>query len=736
MIPSQRKLCLNETDQPLVHREVLTTQRFSMKQYSPTLLSLLAAAASVSPVSAFWRMTCGVIQTGRVDPIVSPGAVAGHAHKVSGASNFYFNETFASLAASQCTSCEIQADKSIYWTPQLYYQHGNGTFQEVPNGGHVVYYLGRGDQRANIEPFPPGFKMLSGDSGARSNDTTTMTYNTSSVRGRLQSDRVSFACLDSTGPYPEQNYMWRTDCDNGMRAQIQFQSCWDGRDYQADMSHVAYMSQIDNGVCPPTHPRILPHLFFEVLYGVNDINKTPGGKFVFANGDTTGFGFHGDFMNGWDATTLSDAVQQCVNNDNINGQISLCPPLAKSQTPYYSTNCPERPPLVNEAVHGLLDKLPGCNNVTSGPARAPQGICPTQPSTNALPNDSGATQFDPSAGTRLSASSPWAYVGCAAEGNQRTLSGYSFSSSNMTIDYCTSTCKTKGYPLAGLEYSKECYCAASLTSGASYTDSSTCASTAKMSCAGNATQWCGAPSLLTVWNDTSFSVPSSGSGGSTLGPANGTAVYNGCYIDSSGQRLLNKDSYANSSVTVDQCVAYCQSNNYAFAGLEYAGECYCGNTAPASAQAAPESSCNMPCKGNTAQMCGGSSRLSVYNNTLYAPTSSPATVQVGGKAAYNYAACYVEGTSGRALGGTGSASASTSNNQMSVETCASFCSGAGFKYMGVEYGRECYCNNGGPINGAVVAASEADCSMTCQGNNTEWCGGRSRINIYKSVTLM
>lgn len=705
-----------------------------MKHYSRNVLGLLAAAPIISPVSGFWRMTCGVIQTGRVDPIVSPGSVAGHAHKVSGASNFYFSETFDDLAASQCTSCEIQADKSIYWTPQLYYQHGNGTFQEVPNGGHVVYYLGRGDQRSSIEPFPPGFKMLSGDSGARANDTVTMTYNTNSVRGRLQSDRVSFACLDSSGPMAEQNYMWRTDCNQGMRAQIQFQSCWDGRDYQTDNSHVAYMSQIDNGVCPPTHPRLLPHLFFEVLYGVNDIVKTAGGRFVFANGDTTGFGFHGDFMNGWDATTLSDAVQQCVNNDDINGQISLCPPLAKSQTPYASTNCPERPALVNETVHGLLDKLPGCNDVTSGPARAPQGICATQPATNPRPTDSGAATLDPVVGTLLSASSSWAYAGCAADGTgQRTLSGYTFSSAKMTIDYCTSTCKAKGYPLAGVEYSKECYCAASLASGASYTNSSTCASTPKMVCAGNATQWCGAPSLLTVWNDTSFSAPQSGSG-SAPGAANGTAVYNGCYAEVSG-RLLNKDYYANGSVTVDQCVRYCQAGNYAFAGLEYAGECYCGNAAPPAAQKAAESTCNMPCKGNTAQMCGGSSRLSVYNNTLYAPTSSPATVAVGGRAAYKYAGCYSEGGSGRALGGSGtSASSSTSGDNMSVETCASFCAGAGFQYMGVEYGRECYCNNGGPINGAAPV-TEGDCSMTCQGNVTEWCGGRSRINVYKSVAL-
>jgi hypothetical protein len=51
--------------------------------------------------------------------------------------------------ASACSSCPIQEDFSNYWTPKLYYQYENGTFQSVPtvgdnmndlNGGMTVYY--------------------------------------------------------------------------------------------------------------------------------------------------------------------------------------------------------------------------------------------------------------------------------------------------------------------------------------------------------------------------------------------------------------------------------------------------------------------------------------------------------------------------------------------------------------------------------------------------------------------
>ncbi len=44
----------------------------------------LALCFYVVQVDAFWRMVCGTIQTGRIDPIVNPGALSGHCHTVAG----------------------------------------------------------------------------------------------------------------------------------------------------------------------------------------------------------------------------------------------------------------------------------------------------------------------------------------------------------------------------------------------------------------------------------------------------------------------------------------------------------------------------------------------------------------------------------------------------------------------------------------------------------------------------
>lgn len=201
-------------------------------------------------------------------------------NSISGASNINAQSTYESLLQTPCSSCDIQDDKSAYWTPSLYYQHRNGSFDEVPNQGMAVYYLGRGNNKT-LTPFSPGFRMVSGDKLARSYKKDKI------LRGsdRPVSDRVNFACLGDTWS-KESNYMAKTDCKNGLRAQIHFQSCWNGVDlYEPDNSHVEYLSHVDNGDCPDFHPISLVHLFYGVLYAVNDI-KLDGGNSVFSHGES------------------------------------------------------------------------------------------------------------------------------------------------------------------------------------------------------------------------------------------------------------------------------------------------------------------------------------------------------------------------------------------------------------------------------------------------------------------
>ena len=73
----------------------------------------------------------------RLDPILSPGSVSSHVHHFVGSSQVTANADFESASAAgtvsaigrnlyilterQCTTSNVQADKSIYWTPQVRY---------------------------------------------------------------------------------------------------------------------------------------------------------------------------------------------------------------------------------------------------------------------------------------------------------------------------------------------------------------------------------------------------------------------------------------------------------------------------------------------------------------------------------------------------------------------------------------------------------------------------------------
>ncbi|KAF8866392.1 WSC-domain-containing protein [Acephala macrosclerotiorum] len=95
--------------------------------------------------------------------------------------------------------------------------------------------------------------------------------------------------------------------------------------------------------------------------------------------------------------------------------------------------------------------------------------------------------------------------------------------------------------------------------------------------------------------------------------------YYGCYNETTlangtdGLRALNGGVMEDlTTMTVPVCLAYCQSNSYSFAGLEYTRECYCAQLLSAISNKLPESSCNLPCIANDTQICGGNLALSVY----------------------------------------------------------------------------------------------------------------------------
>ncbi|KAF2119334.1 hypothetical protein BDV96DRAFT_343140 [Lophiotrema nucula] len=201
----------------------------------------------------------------------------------------------------------------------------------------------------------------------------------------------------------------------------------------------------------------------------------------------------------------------------------------------------------------------------------------------------------------------------------------------------------------------------------------------------------------------------------TSTPSSTAFTFQGCYYDAGVPRALSGAGSVSDTMTVEQCASFC-GTTYRYFGLEYGRECYCGNALDASSTTMGLSDCNMPCAGNSKETCGAASRLSYYKSNKYSP---PGVAQVSG---YGYLGCYSEGTAGRALSDT-----NTASDSMTAENCAAFCSGS--TYFGLEYGRECYC--GSTINAGSANQTATDCNMVCAGNSSEYCGAGNRLNVYR-----
>jgi hypothetical protein len=304
--------------------------------------------------------------------------------------------------------------------------------------------------------------------------------------------------------------------------------------------------------------------------------------------------------------------------------------------------------------------------------------------------------------------------------NPQTAGGQSV----MTIALCTSACQQGGYNISGAEYAGECYCGTQfLNGGAPAVDGSV---GCDMLCNGNSSEYCGGPSRLNVYAQPYVPPP----------PAGWNAL--GCYTDTQASRTLNTTEYLNVAMTIEVCTSACQTAGFIYAGLEYADECYCGNALQNGGGPAPDGSvgCNMPCNGNSLETCGGPNRLNLFmatNTTSPSPTSSaPAATGTAGNstlpAGWSYHGCYIDGANGRDMNYQ-----LPDNSTLTIESCVQTCIGLGYSVAGAEYSTQCFCDNF-IRNGATLAAN-TDCSMTCSGNSSEFCGAGNRLSIYSNATL-
>ncbi|CAG8564533.1 12075_t:CDS:2 [Acaulospora colombiana] len=358
-----------------------------------------------SSVDASWRMYANTLITARIDPLISPGR---HVHDYVGGNNFGVTYDYNTQMQSSCSSVQIQADKSGYWMPSVYYRRRDGTFQLL-RSSYMVYYLHRGSRQT---AFPAGFRMIAGSNSK-----------SSSTPGNPADEAINFHCLDTnaeTLDFPNQY------CPAGVRLVL------------ADLKdHVAYpVDGKEGNTCPSTHPVRLITLFLEHVIDMKDLDWYPG-CITMSNGDTKGFSSHADFIMGWDTGLLQQVIDQCTDPQ---ADLSTCGVLMQSNNGDLAGQCQpvKNLPLEDVGFYGSITRLLGDNAVWGdGISKNSIGSTPTPPLVapySVVPNN-------------------WNQVGCINEGDPytNTMNGDKVVDQFMTPQQCVKNCNDKGFSIAGLE---------------------------------------------------------------------------------------------------------------------------------------------------------------------------------------------------------------------------------------------------------------------------------------------
>ena len=90
-------------------------------------------------------------------------------------------------------------------------------------------------------------------------------------------------------------------------------------------------------------------------------------------------------------------------------------------------------------------------------------------------------------------------------------------------------------------------------------------------------------------------------------------LYGDCVFDSPKNRTLNGHFFTSSEMTVEMCLSTCREKGFAYSGLQWQIECYCGNEPANRFEWAWLKKCDQKCAGNSNQICGGSGAMSVYS---------------------------------------------------------------------------------------------------------------------------
>jgi hypothetical protein len=101
----------------------------------------------------------------------------------------------------------------------------------------------------------------------------------------------------------------------------------------------------------------------------------------------------------------------------------------------------------------------------------------------------------------------------------------------------------------------------------------------------------------------------------------------GCFRDT-GERDLPSAFLTSDRMTVGTCITNCAQQGFAYAGVQYGSQCFCGNSY---GRYGPAENCDMRCAGNAGEFCGGFWANNIYSirpGSQLPPPSRPGDVGI------------------------------------------------------------------------------------------------------------
>jgi len=265
------------------------------------LTACLLTAVPAQPAQAFsgpaagepgWITSTCYSHSRQADPIVSYGVYpSAHLHDFVGAlSTDEFSTTESLQAGGTCSG--IPQDTAAYWVPRL-----STTLKGslVPQAGQdrdmLAYYL-RGAAAAGtvVQPFPPGFKLILGNSNAAS-----------AADNPDIGPHIWFKC----GPGGNTHLLSPpSSCPSGhyMVVVYTFPQFWNGQRHGGN--ELDTMSYTKDAAHPITLPRLRAFWRYSPATGTIGTVSLASGPW---------YTVHMDFFNAWDQAALQSLVTRCIN---------------------------------------------------------------------------------------------------------------------------------------------------------------------------------------------------------------------------------------------------------------------------------------------------------------------------------------------------------------------------------------------------------------------------------------